>query len=239
MAITKITMTGVDENTDLRRLAALSKIEPNVEWGFLYSPKQQGCPGRYPSIDFLKEAFSALPRTVKIALHVCGKGVSDLFAGEPVVHALVDSLSARSGRLQLNFNHRKSPVDLHSLAKFLSDHPSLPVITQIHDGNTDVQPELFKILGLTPKNHELLFDSSGGRGKVATSLEAPRYGIHCGYAGGIGPENIRERIAAINEVVGNLDTWIDMESSLRTLEDGTDRFDLQKCLAVIEAYYSR
>lgn len=239
MPVTKITMTGVDENTNFHKLVAISKDNSEVEWGFLYSPKQQGGPGRYPSVYFLKKALALLPSPVQTALHVCGKGVNDILTGEPVATALVDVLSARSGRLQLNFNHRKRPVDLQALVRFISDHPRLQVITQIHDGNSDVQPGLLKILGSTPANHALLFDSSGGRGQVATLLEAPRYGIHCGYAGGIGPDNIIERVTSINAVVGNLDTWIDMESSLRTITDGTGRFDLQKCLTTIERFQTQ
>ncbi|MDA8153168.1 MAG: hypothetical protein M0003_10730 [Acidithiobacillus sp.] len=236
MPVTKITLTGVDENTDLNQLVALSKDYPEVEWGFLYSPKQKGGPQRYPSVYFLKKALALLPSPVKAALHVCGKEVNNILTSEPVATALVDFLSARSGRLQLNFNHRKRPVDLQALARFISDHPRLAVITQIHDGNADVQPELFKILGFAPANHALLFDASGGRGQVATILEAPRYGIHCGYAGGIGPDNIVERVTAINSMVGRLDTWIDMESSLRTTTAGIDWLDLKKCQATLEAF---
>jgi hypothetical protein len=235
MPVTKITLTGVDENTDLRLLGPLSENHP-VEWGFLYSPKQQSEPGRYPSIYFLKKAFALLPPSLHIALHICGKGVNDILTAEPVATALVELLAQRNGRLQLNFNHRKRPVDLPALAKFITCNPNLPVITQIHNGNSEVQPGLFKILGFAPTNHQMLFDASGGRGQVATILEAPRYGIHCGYAGGIGPDNIVERITAINTFVGDLDTWIDMESSLRTTTGDTGWFDLQKCRATLDAF---
>ncbi|MHB1641372.1 MAG: hypothetical protein ACYCS8_01770 [Acidithiobacillus sp.] len=237
MPVTKITLTGVDENTSLHQLVAISNAHPFVEWGFLYSPKQQGKPGRFPSVLFLKKALALAPSSVRIAIHVCGAGVGDLLDREPTVTALVELLTARSGRLQLNFNHRKRPVDLLSLATFITDQPNLPVITQIHGGNLEVQPELFEILGFALENHALLFDASGGRGQVATVLEAPRYGIHCGYAGGIGPDNIVERVTAINAIVGDLDTWIDMESSLRTTTDGTDWFDLQKCQATLDAFH--
>ena len=235
MPVTKITLTGVDENTDLLQLAAISKANP-VEWGFLYSPKLQGEPGRFPSTYFLKKTLALAPSSVQIALHICGKGVDDLLTEEPEVTNLVEKLAARNGRLQLNFNHRKRPVDLPALAKFITSHPSLPVITQIHNGNLDVQPGLFEILGFTPANHAMLFDASGGRGQLSTTLESPRYGIHCGYAGGIGPENIVERVTAINTFVGDLDTWVDMESSLRTTTDGTDWFDLQKSQDTLNAF---
>jgi len=155
---------------------------------------------------------------------------------EPVVTTLVEKLAARTGRLQLNFNRRKRPADLHGLAHFITSNPSLQVITQIHGGNVDVQPGLFNILGFAPANHAMLFDASGGRGQIATTLEAPQFGIPCGYAGGIGPDNVLERVSAINAMAGDLDTWIDMESSLRTATGATDRFDLQKCMITLNAF---
>ncbi|MEI7997808.1 MAG: hypothetical protein WCH01_23235, partial [Methylococcaceae bacterium] len=51
------TLTGVDEKTSLMQIAELSERFPFVEWGFLYSPKRQGNPGRYPSVKRLHEAF--------------------------------------------------------------------------------------------------------------------------------------------------------------------------------------
>ncbi len=236
MSVTKMTMTGVDENTDLHQLIALSNVNPNVEWGLLYSPHQQGEPGRFPSTYFLKKTLALAPSSVQIALHICGQGVDDVLTAEPVATALMALLTARSGRLQLNFNHRKRPVDLPALAKFITGNPNLPIITQIHNGNSEVQPGLFKILGFAPTNHQMLFDASGGRGHVATTLEAPRYGIPCGYAGGIGPDNIVERVTTINAIVGNLNAWVDMESSLRTTTGDTDWFDLKKCQATLDAF---
>ena len=236
MPVTDVTFTGVDEHTDLHQLIALSNANPNVEWGFLYSPSQQGNPGRYPSTYFLKKTLALAPSSVRIALHICGSGVDELLTAEPVVTTLVEKLAARTGRLQLNFNHRKRPVDLQALAHFITGNPSLQVITQIHGGNIDVQPGLFNILGFAPANHAMLFDASGGRGQVATTLEAPQFGIPCGYAGGIGADNVIERISAINAMVGDLDTWIDMESSLRTTTGATDWFDLQKCMITLNAF---
>ena len=235
MSITSVTFTGVDEKTDIDQLVALSKENPRVEWGFLYSPKRQGTPGRFPSVRFMAHAFDTLPSYVKVALHVCGNGVDNLLAGDSVASSLVDQVVARSGRLQLNFNHRKKPVDLHRLAALIAFHDRLPVITQIHGGNSGVRDGLLDIFRSPPKNHEMLFDASGGRGQIAVVLEPPLSGVCCGYAGGIGPENMDERVRSINAIVGELPTWIDMESSLRTTSDA-DLFDLEKCKSVLSVF---
>ncbi|MBU2772437.1 hypothetical protein HMI48_00455 [Acidithiobacillus ferrooxidans] len=235
MSVTGVTLTGVDEKTDIDQLVTLSEENPYVEWGFLYSPKRQGAPGRYPSVSFLVQALDVLPPFVKIALHVCGNGVDDLLGGESVACSLADQVITRSGRLQLNFNHRKKPIDLHRLAALIAGHDRLPVITQIHGGNSDVRDGLLDIFGFHPKNHEMLFDASGGCGQVAAVLEQPVPGARCGYAGGIGPNNIVARVYAINAIVGELPTWIDMESSLRSASDA-DWFDLGKCKDILVQY---
>jgi phosphoribosylanthranilate isomerase len=44
-------------------------------------------------------------------------------------------------------------------------------------------------------------------------------GVKCGYAGGIGPDNIREQIIKVNQIVGDVDTWIDMETLIRSINN--------------------
>ena len=102
--LTHVTLTGMDDHTDLAALAALSARYPLVEWGFLYSPKRQGQGGRYPSVETLRHAFRGLPLNVSVALHVCGAGVPNLLSGEPVITGLVEDVAVRGGRVQLNFS---------------------------------------------------------------------------------------------------------------------------------------
>lgn len=97
--ITRCTLTGVDNRTELESIAALSEQYPFVEWGFLYSPKRQGQAGRYPSISFLRKAFKELPEQVNIALHVCGSGVPQLIDCEPIASELVQLVGLRGGRV--------------------------------------------------------------------------------------------------------------------------------------------
>ena len=77
----------------------------------------------------------------------------------------------------------------------------------------------------------MLLDASGGRG-IDGPVEAypATHGEKIGYAGGICPENVAEklRFLLLHPLVG--DFWIDMESGVRT--DGW--FDLDKVEAVLE-----
>lgn len=227
--ITYCTLTGVDERTDLSMIAGLSTQYPSVEWGFLYSPKRQGQPGRYPSVEFLQAAFKTLPANVNVAFHVCGEGVHQLIEGEATVSELVKLVGQRAGRIQLNFNAHAigSTFTIEQVRFCIETHSPIEFITQYNQSNVHV----WKLLK-DCKNHSVLFDASGGRGIETTDWEAPLPGVRCGYAGGLGPANVAAALTKILEATGNAPFWIDMEGKLR---DGDDWFDLNAARAVLDA----
>ncbi len=226
-AHTGVTLTGVDESMPLPHLANLSQEFPFVEWGFLYSPKRQGQPGRYPSLQFLKRVFKELSPYVRVALHLCGDSVTDFVTDEPVVSDLVRWVAGREGRVQLNFNASTLGFPVEELTDCIDQLPRTPFITQYNQANTDV----WKQLGGC-ENHCVLFDASGGRGMSPGGWPAPLQGVRCGYAGGLGPENVQAELARIRAAAGDQPFWIDMEGKLR---DQNDRFDLGSVLDVLRA----
>lgn len=232
MNLSLCTLTGVDAETDIIRLVNLSSEFPMVEWGLLYSPKEQGSPGRYPSTRILKFLLNGLPIEINLALHVCGKGVHDLLYGEPVVTDMVKLMNARGGRVQLNFNHSRTPINFQLLDLLFVKFPRVQFITQQNPGNS-------MVAAFTSRrdNHAVLFDASGGRGLLPSGeWLAPLDGIKCGYAGGLGPDSIKDQLELITEAAGNHQVWIDMESKLRTTdEEGLDRFDLTLCRETLVA----
>lgn len=232
LLLTHVTLTGVDVRTDLSALVGLSKGHPLVEWGFLYSPRRQGLPGRYPAVEFLLETFRELPSEVRVALHACGSGVLDLLEAERTALELAELVALRRGRLQLNFNQTDFPLPLSALGEFMLAFPELQVITQYNKDNQHVHKALAEF-PLT--NHQLLFDSSGGCGLLATEWPRPISGVTCGYAGGLGPDNLSEQLVRIAHAADGRPTWIDMESSLRVKdEEGVDWLSLERCAACLE-----
>lgn len=223
--MTHITLTGVDDRTNLAALAALSELYPLVEWGFLYSPKRQGLGGRYPSVEMLANAFKTLPANARVALHVCGAGVPNILNGEPVVTALVEAVSSRGGRVQLNFNQTRASFDIDALSALLARFPALKFITQHNDANETVWKRL-----CGHANYIALFDSSGGNGIERSTWPAPLPGIHCGYAGGLGPDNLSAALVGIRDAAGGHPFWIDMEGKLRTPDDIFDLQRAEECL---------
>jgi len=229
--LTHCTLTGVDARTDLHALCDMSSDYPLVEWGFLYSPKRQGQPGRYPSVDLLRQAFTELPAHVRVALHVCGSGVSHLVDSEPVVSELVGLVGSRGGRVQLNFNAHAigSTFTLDQVCISLEQYSTVEFITQYNQANVHV----WKLLREC-KNHSVLFDASGGRGIETSKWEVPLPCVRCGYAGGLGPGNVALEVQRIAALTGEAPYWIDMEGKLR---DGDDWFDLNACEAVLRALF--
>lgn len=226
------TLTGVDERTTLSSVTDLSAQHPVVEWGFLYSPKRQGQPGRYPSVQFLHKAFKELPEIVKLALHICGDGVRQLIHAEPVVSALVQLVGQRGGRVQLNFNARfiDEKFTLEQVHACIARYPDVQFITQHNDANIDVWKHLKDM-----SNHSILFDASGGKGIETVEWQHPIDGMRCGYAGGLGPAIVAAELKKIHAVTGNTPFWIDMEGKLR---DGEDWFDLGAAQSVLQALAS-
>lgn len=224
--LTHITMTGVDDHTDLTSLAVLSDRYQLAEWGFLYSPKRQGQGWRYTSVETLHYALLSLPEYVRVALHVCGAGVPNLLAGEPVVSGLVESVAARAGRIQLNFNQARDNIDLDMLTALLERFPSLKIIIQHNESNETVWERLCG----SHANFIALFDSSGGRGIERSAWPTPLPGIRCGYAGGLGPNNLAKTLPRIFAAAGGHPHWIDMEGKLRRQDDVFDLQLAEACL---------
>ena len=230
MPLALCSLTGIDEATPLVELAVVSDMYPYAEWGFLYSPKRQGSPGRYPSVARMQRAFGELPPYVRLALHVGGAGVSQLLDGEQVVCGLLEQVRARGGRVQLNFDAAGGEVDLRRLRQFILARPALVFITQHNESNRTVAPVLADV-----PNHAILFDSSLGRGIAPQGWQRPIDPVPCGYAGGLGPENLGQQLPRIYEAAGQAEFWIDMEERLR---DEHDRFSMtlaRKCLEIVSA----
>lgn len=232
MDLTHCTLTGFDDATLLDDVIRLSNAYPIAEWGFLYSANRKGTPGRYPSLSSLHYAFENLDSNVRVALHICGRAVPDLLNGSSLeVAELVEMVEERSGRIQLNFNQTREPLNLLKVKEFLDAHPSLKVITQ-HNLSNQVVWEAVR----GHENHAVLFDSSGGRGILSDDWQPPLPGVSCGYAGGLGHENLGVELPRIATAAAGHPFWIDMEGSLRvTDEDGVDWFDADRCERCLEA----
>jgi hypothetical protein len=210
-----VTLTGVDDATDIARMAELSARYP-VEWGLLFAPERQGS-GRFPSLDFVSRLVER--GGMRLAAHLCGGHAREV-TSRGACEALAGLLAGNFERAQINTSERG--VQTERVRRFAGAIGMRGAILQCRrDFPAD-------------ERVDWLFDRSGGRGAAPASWPMAREGAFCGYAGGLNPGTMRDALPAIAACVPDGQPyWIDMESGVRT----DDRFDLDKCeLALMQVY---
>ncbi len=221
MKLTKVTFTGFDERTDVKRLVQLQKKYPFVEFGVLLSYDWQENGNRF--LDPL--ILSVLRgRGLNLSAHFCGQAAIDVAVGKKFkMEKLLGNNSRIFRRCQLNLNAERLFSELRRLAPI----PYFDeVIIQMHT------PELCQqfLNGQRPPFASYLLDASCGCGIDTPIQIITSPGVHIGYAGGIGPDNVAEKLRTLLEYPSDEMFWIDMETRVRT----EDWFDLDKVEQVLE-----
>lgn len=206
-----VTITGIDERTDLDRVAELSDRYP-IEWGVLFHPKNQGKVNRYPRLALAYLAARLLrDSSARTSAHVCG-----VYAAK-IVEGIDPDLDLHNfGRIQVN----TSVPNIDNIAAY-ADRLGVRAIVQ---HRTLRFPEDDRVTWL--------YDCSGGRGETAAKWPLhPDDGQLYGYAGGLTPSNIK----AMNEMVeANGPYYLDLESGARSSDDW---LDLDKCQRICEQLF--
>lgn len=238
---------GADDSVHPHHLVVLAHAYPDVEFGVLFRPDLEGQP-RYATTAWVQQLSTAIsrhpPNTIKLAAHLCGSRVNDVLKGNTL---FLDQLKVWGfRRVQINAT-AVNGVDTSNLSKavpvlcdLVRKYPDLEFILQ---KNEETEPLwnglLMRFQGgdeSPPPNLSVLVDESKGTGVAPTkSWPSPTNAYSMGYAGGIGPTNIRQVLQDTTAAAGEHSFWIDMESSLRSVKNGVDVFDLDKCFSVIEA----
>jgi len=230
MNINLVTFTGADDGSNPKNLFKLSKQFPFIEWGILLSQRAEGNK-RFPSKEWQNQLCELINQNsitkqspLNLSGHLCGKWVRDICAGSWEFLNEIPEISRHFQRFQLNFHaylHKIKDVDLF-LEGF--QDPRLKNKQFIFQLN-DVNDKILDIAQENGINAVGLFDQSGGVGILPDSWPKPRKEL-CGFAGGLGPDNLKEQLKLIQQQVGNQEIWIDMETLIRN-ED--DEFDFNKC----------
>lgn len=220
MKLRYVSITGADDGVAVGDLNALAEEYSFVEWAILLLPEEAGAP-RAPTFEWIR-GFKAGYRGKHKAMHLCGGALRGFVEGR------ADILDLMTGfhRIQLNleFGAVEGTYDPARLLARIQAHQEFDFIIQYTDKRADMLPALAAL-----PNHAILFDASAGRGVAPEGWPAPIPGHFCGYAGGINPGNVAGHIEKIR-AAGAVDTWIDMESGVRT----DNRFDLDKVREVLK-----
>ena len=196
----RITITGVDAAFGAADLLKLHQLEPTVEVEFavLFGTRtgRQGEP-RYPPRNTV-EAFAAFARStgVRAALHLCGRAARSAVSGQAPDELV--TLAKAFQRVQINGCETR----LDGMVEF-GKSVGVPVIAQV--GNGFEGPEV------GPSSLHYLYDASGGRGiSRFAAWPRARTDAWCGYAGGIGPRNVKK---AVRHAEARGGSWIDMRDA--------------------------
>jgi len=255
---------GVDDSVCPRRLLDISLEYSFVEWGVLFREDKQGTP-RYPSFEWLEALMKEvetkqtpinspgvqgvkLCQAIRLAGHLCGQYAKKALEGDST---FVQKLHEEYGFLRIQLNPTKAhgvnlPRDIMTymptLRSLCAKFPQVEFILQV---NSETARLAYPLMDDPLPNTAFLFDSSMGMGKVPTVRPPPvlHPGVHCGYAGGLGPHNLHEELVKIAEAVCSYSptrsrpVWVDMESSLRANVSGRDVFDLNQTLECIQVIF--
>lgn len=221
MQLQYCTLTGADDTVDPVDLLALTNEFPFAEFAILLMPSEMGKP-RFPTASWIKK-FTDTMNGKHIGMHLCGPALLDFIDGDMSVLETMKGFD----RIQVNvkFAGMAGKYDPQKLVTRIKASPQLQFIVQYGKAENT----LLHLLKDVP-NHAVLFDESAGRGVSPDSWQAPLSGHFCGYAGGLNPDNVKQNLEMIKKVAAGHETWIDMETGVRT----NDVFDLTKVRRVLE-----
>lgn len=234
-----ISFVGVDEKTNFVKALSLSDkawlSNFDIEWGVLYSPQRAGKQKRYPAKDkvfefFSRDIFSSGPMITK-SIHLCGDAVNDFLENRDV--DLRETIAFYNPRIQLNFAISKVDEGKITQDILAGISEGFKFVIQHNKSKKDFIENLLckaeERFGQT-NTFDVLYDGSGGFGRVLENPLPAINGYFTGYAGGLNPENVEEIVRKISRVVDTDLYYIDMESGIRT----EDILDLTKCESIID-----
>ena len=207
-------------------LLAISKDFPFVEWGILLSSGEEPRP-RYPSIEWIASIEPLSRQGTRFSGHICGEWARKVCRGW--FPAQIDHRTFQ--RIQLNVAHflEEEVIDPAAMASCLPKNREyiVQVGAALQEGVA-----LARSLQLYDRTISILFDASGGHGVTPAKWPELAFGMKCGFAGGLGPDDLEQALRSLSSSVGDAHVWIDMESRVRS-EDG-ERFDINKARTCLE-----
>ena len=233
MTLRTITITGADDHVNPEDLAFLSEKYPFVEWGILLSETRKGT-NRFPS-SFWMERLKKYKDQLRLSGHLCGRWLGDMMkTGTNSFKQENPDLWALFKRIQLNFLGNTTEYTQDFLDS-LSWSPRKQFIFQVNSFDNELLIKC-KNSGL---NVVPLFDLSHGGGITPSDWPSATNQDYYGFAGGLGPSNLKEEIERILSQNKDINFWVDMETNVRDNDNKFDLLKVEKCLDIAEEYISR
>lgn len=238
-----VTFTGADDRNDQTKMLELSARYRGhlvVEFGVLIGNSESA---RFPSrawidrlVDLRAQAEDAdEEENTSLSLHLCGRYLSEIAHGRPSISSKLTGWSAMTkfDRLQFNWHGGKMGprVNVQLVQSLVGFYPWRPVLVFQLDGVNDEIWRPAADYGFTCQG---LFDTSHGAGVTPESWPARQPDLAaCGWAGGLGRDNLESELPKIAEKSDGLPFWVDMETKVCGA-DGLDLEEVEACLEICE-----
>jgi phosphoribosylanthranilate isomerase len=219
--ITKVTITGADDVVNVKDLEELTDEFPYVEWGILVGSRAGIA--KFPEAKWITKVRSKI-LPMHLSVHYCGESLKRLLKNSKFDPEVISG-HVPPERMQLNLGYVTEETE-RQVVMALMQYRELEVILPLKDSTKALTKYSIK-----HRNLSFLFDSSGGNGISPEAWPRPVTGVKVGYAGGLGPTNIKEELEKMNEVVGEGYVWVDMENNVRT----GSYLDLDKVVTCLRA----
>ena len=228
MKLKHITFTGIDAQTDLKRLEAIQKSYPIAEFGVLTSYHWYENGNRFLDPRMFRRLTTW--SNLHLSLHLCGRVAHDAVRGDwSGLNYLSWGEYRWFRRIQLNVSSWKDNPEIASTTPYGNE----VILQQKGIDHLNMFCETRKSWpSWCPEKLSVLIDASGGQGIDADIKVFPNANkaFKVGYAGGINPDNVEEKLTFLMNHPDVGDFWIDMESGVRT----NDWFDLDKVEHVLQ-----
>ena len=195
---------------------------PIAEFGVLVSKNWRENGNRYFNPSYIKALFNS---KLNLSAHLCGSIARSAISGDviPFIEWANGCVNIFD-RCQINIAKNEENPNCFDVDDDIKQLFNEVILQQTSADNCD----LYKASAAQNDMVTVLLDASGGEG-IDTPIKTLK-GKKVGYAGGINPDNVADKLSFLlqNENVG--DFWIDMESGVRT----DDWFDIDKVIKVLQ-----
>jgi hypothetical protein len=228
-----VTFSGVDETADVERLKGLGSHYFTVEWGLGLATERRDRAVGFPGVDWICK----LPPGLNVSAQLWGKSAGDFLQGcDTALMAKYSEVWSLFRRIQINSANGIDQVDLPGLTRLIAKNADKQIILRIRDRNLEVADALVT-QGISCST---LFDESEVQEPAQRKWpKGLKRFAGCGYAGGLGPDNIYKQLTPILNAAQSAERWwVEIDSSLRTKENHKDVFSLASCKRTIREFDS-
>ena len=221
MKLKHITFTGISPETNLMELKKIQDVFPIVEWGVLVSRNWRENGARYYDPEYIERLRGI---ELNLSCHACGYVARQVIRGnwEPI-QSITHGLVGIFKRCQVNVSSDEPSEETEFV------RPLIGLDELIIQQKSAERMEIYNSI-VNHNRVSVLIDASGGQGIDTPLIPFGEHGSKVGYAGGMNPDNIGDKLHFLMESEEVGDFWIDMETGVRT----DDRFDTGKVFKVLE-----